>query len=75
MNCFIIYLILTFIIEICFCIQLYNEYVKIHPIASFKYWLWYNGHYEEIIGLSIAWSIIIPLWLLGNLFSWLLNKI
>lgn len=75
MSCFIIYLILTFIIEICFCIQLHNEYVKIHPATSFKYWLWYNGYYEEIVGLSISWIIMIPLWLLANLLNWLINKI
>lgn len=75
MNYFVIYLVLTAIIEICFCIRLHNEYIKIHPVTSFKYWLWYNGYYEEIIGLSISWIIMIPLWLLTKLLTWLLNKI
>lgn len=75
MNYFIIYLILTIIIECCFCIYLYNEYNKIHPVATFKYWLWYNGRYEEIIGLFISWTVVVPILLLLSGIIWLLNKV
>ena len=74
MNYFVIYLVLTTIVGICFCIRLHNEYIKLHPVATFKYWLWYNGYYEVILGLLICWVIAVPIWLLTKLLTWLSDK-